>query len=81
MSRDEIFDILAVIFAITCILVVLITLLYCIPNGKWAVNANGAGEMYIEVVIVGLAAPFTAWRLLRFMLIGMSQSRREEVRD
>ena len=68
MNTNKLLDIAAVTFATACIIVVLSTLMLCLPNGRWAVDANSEGEMYFEAIIVGLATPLTIWRLLRFML-------------
>ncbi len=70
MNTDKLLDIAAVTFAVACIVVVLSTLVLCLPSGRWAVDANSAGEMYFQLIVVGLATPFTIWRLLRFMLRG-----------
>ena len=59
---------IAIILAVTCMLVVLLTLAMCIPDGKWSINANAKGEMLFELVILCIGTPFSIWRILTRLL-------------
>jgi hypothetical protein len=61
----KVLDFIAITFSIASMIVVLLTLIMCLPDGKWSVNANGCGEMYFEVALLSICVPISIWRLLR----------------
>jgi len=64
-SHHRLLDLLAIITATTCMLVVLLTLIMCSldPAGRWAVDANSKGELLLELTIITIAAPLSIIRL------------------
>jgi hypothetical protein len=60
----RVLDTLAIILILSAMLVVLITPLACLPDGRWSINANAYGEMIFEVILFAIGTPFVIWRLI-----------------